>query len=306
MEKKLILAVDDDPDILEIIKVILEEEFSVITASEGNQVFKIVKEKKPDLLILDYVLPDISGLEICKKLREDTMYLHLPILMLTGKGETEDKVKGLETGVDDYMIKPFAPEELIARVKMLIRRSSIHLDANPLTRLPGNVSIIKELEEMIRTNTKFALLYIDLDNFKSLNDYYGFLRGDALIKEVAHLIIEAVQKKGSPQDFIGHIGGDDFILITSPENAENIAKEIIDNFFSIRLKFYDEKDIKKGFIETYDREGNLKKFDIVTISVGIINNVKNKYRHAAEITSKASEAKTMAKKNTDKKYIILD
>jgi len=304
MNKLKILACDDDPDILELLEASLEDEFYVAKASTGKELFDIIENENPDILILDYMLPDTTGIEICRKLRENSLFIHLPILMLTGKGEVEDKVEGLDAGADDYMIKPFSPPELLARIKMLIRRSTISLDANPLSRLPGNVSINKELTRRIASKNKFAVLYLDIDNFKALNDYYGFERGDTVIKELSRAIIECVQKKGTVGDFIGHIGGDDFVVITIPDKAEDIAKEIINEFDKFSTKFYDDKDRIKGYIETKDRSGIQKKFPFVTISIGIITNLNREFTHIAEISSVGAELKEEAKKSPASSYII--
>ncbi|MCM8786827.1 MAG: response regulator [Candidatus Omnitrophica bacterium] len=304
MYKLKILIVDDDPDILELLDTTLKEEFSVIKASLGNEALEKVKKETPDLVVLDYMLPDITGIKICEVLRKDPLFMHLPILMLTGKGEINDKVEGLEAGADDYMVKPFSPQELIARIRMLIRRSNINLDANPLTRLPGNVSIYKELDEKIKNKEKFAVLYIDIDNFKALNDYYGFERGDEVIKETARLLISAIQEKGNPTDFIGHIGGDDFLIITSPDNMEEIAKKIISDFDKISPKFFDQNDRLKGYIETIGRDRQIHKFGFLTISIGIITNLYRDFTHAAQISSLGAEVKGFAKKFAESKYII--
>ena len=304
MNKLKILAVDDNPDILELLEASLEDEFYVAKASTGKELFDTIEAEKPDILILDYMLPDTTGIEICRKLRENPLFIHLPILMLTGKGEVENKVEGLDAGADDYMIKPFSPPELLARIKMLIRRSTISLDANPLSRLPGNVSINKELTRCIASKNKFAVLYLDIDNFKALNDYYGFERGDTVIKELSRAIIECVQKKGTVGDFIGHIGGDDFVVITIPDKAEDIAKEIINEFNKFSPKFYDESDRIKGYIETKDRSGIQRKFPFVTISIGIITNLNREFAHIAEISSVGAELKEEAKKSPASNYII--
>jgi len=304
MNKLKILAVDDDPDILDVLEASLEDEFYVTKASTGQELFSKIGAENPDILILDYMLPDTTGIEICRKLRENSLFIHLPILMLTGKGETENKVEGLDAGADDYMIKPFSPPELLARIKMLIRRSTISLDANPLSRLPGNVSINKELTKRIESKNKFAVLYLDIDNFKALNDYYGFERGDTVIKELSRVIIECVQKKGTVGDFIGHIGGDDFVIVTIPDKAEDIAKEIINEFNKSSPKFYDENDRIKGYIETQDRNGIQRKFPFVTISIGIITNLNRKFTHIAEISSVGAELKEKAKKSSTSSYII--
>lgn len=304
MVKLKVLAVDDDPDILDLLCSTLEADFNVTTASTGNDALKKIKEFMPDVLVLDYMLPDFEGPQICATLRKDPLFLHLPILMLTGRSEVDDKVTGLEAGADDYMIKPFQPQELIARIRMLVRRSDIHLDANPLTRLAGNVSITKELENKIATQEKFAVVYLDIDHFKALNDYYGFQRGDKVIKETAHIIIEAVQKEGGIADFIGHIGGDDFVVLTTIENAEKIAQKIIADFDMAAPKFFDEKDRLAGFIETKSRDGQVKKFSFPTVSIGIITNLNQEFTHVAQISSLGAEIKGFAKKLPESKYIF--
>ncbi len=304
MDKIKILAVDDDPDILELLEITLEEDFEVIKASTGKEALDKIEKEKPNILILDYMLPDITGVKLCQQLRSNPLFLHLPILMLTGKGEVEDKVAGLGAGADDYMVKPFSPPELTARIQMLIRRSTISLDANPLTRLPGNVSINNELTKRLKNKEKFAVLYIDLDNFKALNDYYGFERGDEVIKETSQIIIKSVQKEGTVNDFIGHVGGDDFVIITSPSYGEKIAKMIINNFDKIVPQFYDEKDRIKGYIETADRSGFQRKFPFVTISIGIITNLSKKFTHIAEISSIGAELKEAAKRIPHSNYVI--
>jgi len=304
VNKLKLLIVDDDPDILDLLETTLQEEFQVTTASTGGEALEKLRDEPPNLLVLDYILPDLEGPQICKTIRKDPLLLNLPILMLTGKGEIEDKVGGLEAGADDYMLKPFDPQELIARLRMLIRRSSSSLDANPLTRLPGNVSINKDLTEKIKSKEKFAVLYIDIDNFKALNDYYGFEKGDSVIKETARILLDAIQKKGSVNDFIGHIGGDDFVIITTPQNAEGIAKKIIADFDNISPQFFKEKERIKGYIETQGRDGQIHKFTFPTVSIGIITNLERNFTHTAQINSLGAEMKNLAKKFPESKYIF--
>ncbi|MCF7869598.1 MAG: response regulator [Candidatus Omnitrophica bacterium] len=304
MNKLKILAVDDNLDILDLIEATLESEFEVQTADTGGEALIKLKKITPDLLILDYMLPDINGDQICKKIRQDALLMNLPVLMLTGKGEVEDKVKGLEAGADDYMTKPFLPQELIARIRMLIRRSSLNLDANPLTRLPGNISINKELENKLSLKENFAVLYVDIDNFKVLNDYYGFGRGDEIIKETSQILVEAMQEKGQSNDFIGHIGGDDFVIITSVEKAELISKSIIFKFDNFSPNFFDPEDRKKSYIEAKNRSGETSKFGFPTISIGIITNEKKDFNHVAQVSSRGAELKSLAKKFPESKYIF--
>jgi len=304
MNKLKILSVDDDPDILDVLEATLEDEFDVVRAETGIEALKKTETEKPDMLILDYMLPDTTGIKICRELRSNPLFIHLPILMLTGKGEVEDKITGLNAGTDDYMVKPFSPQELIARVHMLIRRSTISLDANPLTRLPGNVSINTELKKLLDDKKRFAMLYIDLDNFKALNDYYGFERGDKVIKKLSRIIIDCMQKIGTVNDFIGHIGGDDFVVVTSADKAEAAAKLIISTFDKNCPQFYDESDRIKGYIETKAREGQLKTFPFITVSIGIVTNLYRTFSHTAQISSLGAELKASAKKIAGNSYAL--
>lgn len=304
MYKLKILIVDDNPDILDLLEITLQDEFTLIKASCGNEALEKLKNEGPGLIVLDYILPDLEGPKVCKIIRKDPLFLHIPILMLTGKGEVEDKVDGLEAGADDYMLKPFEPQELIARIRMLLRRSAANLDANPLTRLPGNVSINKELMEKIQLKEKFATLYIDIDNFKAVNDYYGFEKGDNVIKETARILIDSIQKKGLTKDFVGHIGGDDFVIITVPEKAEEIATKIISDFDSISSSFFEQEDRLKGYIETKGRDNQIHKFGFPTISIGIVTTLNQNFTHTAQVNSLGAEVKSMAKKFTGSKHLF--
>ena len=304
MHEIKILIVDDDPDISDLLVSTLQDEFDITTADCGKAALTSLKQSKPNLIVLDYMLPDIIGPEICKIIRKDPLLFNIPVLMLTGKGEIDDKVDGLEAGADDYMLKPFSPQELIARIRMLIRRSHANLDANPLTRLPGNVSIMKELNEKIISKEKFAVLYADIDYFKALNDYYGFERGDSAIKETARILIDAIQKEGTVNDFIGHIGGDDFVIITTIEKSEAMAKKIISDFDFIAPQFFDESDRIRGYIETKGRDGQIQDFKLPTISIGVITNIDRDFTHVAQISSLGAETKSLAKKFHQSKYIF--
>jgi len=303
MDKERILIADDDDFIRDILKNILEEFYEVQEASDGQEALDMIRKHNPSLVILDNKMPRKTGIEVCREIREDPLFLHLPIIMLTGKGELQDKVEGLETGTDDYIVKPFEPEELLARVRMVLKRSTRDLDASPLTRLPGNVSIMNEIQGRIIKKQKFAVLYLDLDKFKAYNDYYGFERGDDLIRQTARIIIDVLRKKGEEEDFIGHIGGDDFVVVTLPSRSREIAQEVIDRFEEKAPLFYDEEDRKKGFIITKDRLGREKEFALVSISIGIVSNQHREFKHIGEVSSIGAELKKSAKTVGKSNYV---
>ena len=213
----LILVADDDEDIVRFVEVNLRlEGFEVATASDGEQALQRAYDMTPDLVLLDVMMPKIDGFEVCQRLRRDSRTKHISVIMLTAKSLSADKVVGLTAGADDYMIKPFDPIELVARVKSALRRSKEMRDVNPLTQLPGNVQVQEEVSERVASGAPFALMYVDLDNFKSFNDFYGFLRGDEAIKLLARCVSSAVESIGGADAFVGHIGGDDLVAIVDP------------------------------------------------------------------------------------------
>jgi len=304
MTKKRILIVDDDPDILDVLRLTIpEEEYEVVEAQDGQEALDKVYERPPDLIILDYLMPKIDGRIVCQKLKKDILLRHMPIIILTGKGEVKDKVKGLDAGADDYIVKPFEPEELLARIRMILRRSQIDLDAAPLTRLPGNVSIFNEIDRYIKSREKFAVGYIDLDKFKIFNDKYGFTWGDRIIQQTARVIIKAVEEKGSPEDFVGHIGGDDFVIVTGTKTANQICEQIINEFDKVTKSLYSPQDQKRGYVTGKDRQGKTVKVGLISISIGVVTNEHRRFTHVAQVSSIGAELKEYAKKQKGNAYV---
>ncbi|MCX7661333.1 MAG: response regulator [Candidatus Omnitrophica bacterium] len=299
-----ILIVDDDPDIRDVLKLTLsEEDYEIQEAEDGESALKLITAKTPDLVILDYKLPKMNGREVLKKVKQDILLQHLPVIMLTASGDIDDKVQGLEAGADDYIVKPFEPKELLARIKMILKRTEGDLEANPLTRLPGDVSIHKELERRINKNELFAVCYLDLDKFKAYNDTYGFEKGDEVIRETARIIIRVIKNFGTPSDFIGHIGGDDFVVITHPEFVDNICQEIIERFDKTSPSFYNETDRRRGFIVAKNRQGKEEMIPLLTISIGVVTNEFRKIQHVAQVSEIGAELKQLAKKSSYSNYV---
>lgn len=304
MRRQKILIIDDEPDIRDVLKITLEcEGFDVFEAKDGVDGLEKVHKTSPDLVILDYKMPRMDGHEVCQILKKDILLRHMPIIMLTGKGEIYDKIKGINAGADDYIVKPFEPQELVARIKMIVRRSTRDLDANPLSRLPGNVTIMSELEAAISTGKPFAVCYLDLDKFKAFNDTYGFEHGDEVIRETARIILSAVHTQGNSEDFVGHIGGDDFVFLTGVDKAETICNKIIEDFSNIAPRFYNQEDRKRGHIIAKDRQGNENRIPLITVSIGIVTNEYRKISHVAEIGEIGAELKKLAKSNPGSNFV---
>jgi diguanylate cyclase (GGDEF)-like protein len=299
-----ILIVDDDPDIRDILKISLSEEnYEILEAEDGEQALNLVKTKTPDLVLLDYKIPKMDGRQVCNLIKQDLLLRHLPVIMVTGKGDLNDKVGGINAGADDYIVKPFEPKELLARIRMILRRTQRDLEANPLTRLPGNVSILKELFRRLESKTLFAACYLDLDKFKSYNDTYGFEHGDEVIRETARIILRTSNEVGKGTDFVGHIGGDDFVLITTPDLVDTMCQKIIDEFEKAAPSFYNETDRQKGYIIAKDRKGETRQIPLVSISIGVVTNAEHKFTHVAEINEIGAELKSAAKRLERSNYV---
>jgi diguanylate cyclase (GGDEF)-like protein len=303
--KYKILVVDDDPNIRELVMETLSQEtFKPIEARDGIEALNICEKERPDIIVLDVMMPDLDGLEVCLRLRGDTLTSHIPIILLTAKGMLEDKIKGMETGADDYLTKPFDPLELEARINMHLRRSVRDGEASPLTGLPGNRVIEEIIDSRIRSGMKFAVCYIDLDDFKAYNDRYGFFSGSEVIKSTAEVVMEALDRFGEDEDFAGHIGGDDFIVVTEMERAPLIAEEVIRLFTARIPEHYEPEDRMRGYIVSKDRGGNMNKFPIMTISVAVVHNTYRKIEHPGKVAQIAAELKAYAKSMEGSNYVF--
>jgi diguanylate cyclase (GGDEF) domain len=300
-----ILVVDDDPDIARFVEVNLRSAgYDVAVAADGEEALEKAGELRPDLVLLDVMMPRIDGFEVAQRLRKNPQTANTSIIMLTAKALSADKVTGLQSGADDYIIKPFDPIELLARVKGTLRRAKEMRNLSPLTGLPGNIRIQEEIERQVREARPFAVLYCDLDNFKTYNDQKGFVRGDRLIQATARIIQDAVVEFDPGEGFVGHVGGDDFVAVVDPDVAEQAAKRICERFDGSRSGFYESEDLDRGFIRMEDRKGVMQDVPLVGISVGIATTARRAFAHYGEAVAVATEMKQFAKRDGGSSYAI--
>ena len=249
-------------------------------------------------------MPRIDGFEVAQRLRKNPQTANTSIIMLTAKALSADKVTGLQSGADDYIIKPFDPIELLARVKGTLRRAKEMRNLSPLTGLPGNIRIQEEIERQVGEEREFAVLYCDLDNFKAYNDQKGFVRGDRLIQATARIIQDSVVEGSGAEGFVGHVGGDDFVAVVDPAGAEVVAKRICERFDEARGEFYEADDLERGFVRIEDRKGVLQDIPLVAISVGIASTSKRHFAHYGEAVAVATEMKSYAKREQGSSYAV--
>ena len=302
---EMVLIADDDRDIVRFVEVNLRlEGFEVITAHDGQDALAKALELQPNLILLDVMMPLMDGFEVCTQLREDGRSAHIPVIMLTAKSLSADKVLGLTAGADDYIIKPFDPMELIARVKTTLRRASEMRSLSPLTGLPGNNRIEQEIAHRMELGMRVAVAYADLDNFKSYNDRYGFLRGDEVISLLAQVLRRAALEAAGPEGFVGHIGGDDFVVLMPPEATERFAARVIADFDARVPTLYDPEDAVAGWIQVEDRQGQPRRFPIVSVSLGIASSARRSFNDHRGLVATATELKGVAKRDLGSSYAL--
>lgn len=300
-----ILLIDDDPDIVEFVTTNLElEGYATKSATTAEEGLAAGIEHPPDLFLLDLALDDGGGYEVLTRFRTNPSTANVPLVLLTAESRVPDIVRGLDGGADDYITKPFEIDELLARVRAVLRRSKAMRDLSPLTGLPGNFRIAEELERRINAGGPVAVIHGDLDNFKAYNDHYGFMRGDNVIKFTANTLLEAANTVGDPESFIGHVGGDDFIMVLNPEYAEAFCKDVVERFDDGILDFYDAHDALKGYVEVIDRRGERHSFVIVSFSLGVATNRRRSFTTEWEASAVASEMKEHAKSEAGSSYKI--
>jgi len=286
-----LLVVEDDLDIANMLKIYFTGlKYDVDVANRGRDALEKTRQVLPHLIVLDIMLPDIDGYEVCRTLRTNMRTSHIPVIFLTQKDERSDKLQGLELGADDYITKPFDIEELKLRVQGAIRRSERESLTDPRSGLPAGRLIEEQLRRIIREKN-WALLDVRINNYESFKDVYGFVAGDDVMRFASMLVGEVVDELGTTSDFIGHAGGDNFIIITTNEAATNIRQRIKARFAEEIQSHYNFIDRQQGFIQAPTAEGGTEKVPFMTFSVGIVSPTSHSFADIREITELAADAR---------------
>ncbi|HAH08027.1 MAG TPA: diguanylate cyclase response regulator [Elusimicrobia bacterium] len=301
-----LLIADDEPDLLALIKDTLEKEgYEVRTASNGAEALEAVRRDPPDIVVADLYMPLLDGFALCREIKADPGLQHLPVIILSGAGsKVDNRVQGLDGGADDFITKPFNVSELLARIRMILRRTRQGLDANPLTRLPGNVMIEHRINEAVSSGGLFAVLYLDLNDFKAFNDRYGYDAGDRVLRGTGKLLLDVLRGQGDRSDFLGHIGGDDFIIVTHPDRMEALCRRVVSEFDRLAPSFYSDADRVRGGLTTHDRQGRPVEFPFLSISIGVCHNRLRPLSSYGQVSQVCAELKEFAKRKGGSTYVI--
>ncbi|MDP2981379.1 MAG: diguanylate cyclase [Candidatus Omnitrophota bacterium] len=303
--KKKVLLAEHEAGIAEIIEYLLKAwDYDIVTIAKGSAVLDAVRREQPDIIIIDWGLPDMEGLKVSKVLKEDFLTAHIPIIVLIDKKQIRKKMLEIEQGVDDYIANPPDPIDLEVRMELALRRTSHQLYANALTKLPGNKQIEKAIHSRMDEKKLFSVAYYDIDNFKSFNDKYGYMKGDSVIRHVAYIIATTVKRYGNPHDFVGHIGGDDFVVVTTPDKDRLIASESILAFNRAMHFHYSKEDRERTYIVSKDRRGNVTNMPLMSISVAIANNKHFPIKNMVELMEIITEIKGYLKTLPGSNFLV--
>ncbi|MBN2046132.1 MAG: response regulator [Anaerolineales bacterium] len=289
MGKARILVVEDDFDISNMLKIYFSGQgYDVDVAGRGTLALEMTRQNLPHLIVLDIMLPDIDGYEVCRQLRMSTRTSHIPVIFLTQKDERSDKLQGLELGADDYITKPFDVEELRLRVQNAIARAERESLTDPRSGLPSGRLIEDQLREIIRRDG-WAYLDIRVNHFDAFSDLYGFVAADNVIRFTTLLLGEVVDEFGTNDDFIGHPGGNSFVIITEVGRQANISKAIKTRFREQVLSHYNFIDREQGFVVVTNDDGEEEQTPLMSVSVGAVSPEDYPISDIREITEIAAE-----------------
>ena len=291
MGKSRLLVVEDDVDIGNMLKIYFSGmEYDVDVAVRGSEALEKTKQVLPHLIVLDIMLPDIDGYEVCRNLRTNMRTSHIPVIFLTQKDERSDKLQGLELGADDYITKPFDIEELKLRVQGAIKRSERESLTDPRSGRPAGRLIEDQLRRIIREKG-WALLDAGIYNFDSFKDVYGFVAADDVLRFTSLMIGEVVDEVGNLSDFIGHAGGDNFIIITTEEKAETIKTRLKERFDKEVQTHYNFMDRQQGFVQSPAADGTTVKVPFMNMLIGVVSPSQHTFADIREITELSAEAR---------------
>ena len=292
-----VLVVDDEPTIRHVLKLQLESAgFEVETEENGAAGLARAGTMMPDLILLDVMMPEMDGFDVCRAIRASQRTLHIPVIMLTAKTDSSDKVSGLEAGANDYLEKPFAYLELVARVRGVLAWSRAQRDASPLTGLPGNMSIEAVTLRRMASGQPYAFMYMDIDQFKAYNDRYGYGCGDDAIRLLADLLVATTENVGTREDFVGHIGGDDFVLVCDYEHGVAVSEELIRRFDAAVPALYSAEDRERGYVEYINRQGAQERARLMSVTVALVTSEDGEFTHYAQLIDVVAQLKSYGKK----------
>ena len=305
MKKIYLLDGDKEQKLYNKLKDIMKKEQNVEIVNINTKAIKDKFKTMPDICIINEENLSCNIKVIFQQIKEAQQNNNIPLIVLTTEEDEEHIVEILKNDVEICLKKPSNCEILYYTIMNLIKLLNRNRTVSPLTGLPGNNQIQIEMKERLENGEKYALMYIDLDNFKAYNDTYGCSYGDEIIKLTANIITKKVFKKGnSSRNFVGHIGGDDFVALVEDDNYEKICQDIIAEFDKRIVKYFTKEDIERGYLEVENRKGIVEPFPLTTISIGVLEVTNKRFKNTLEIGEAGAAVKHLAKTIWGSTYVI--
>ncbi len=290
MSKGRILVVEDDLDISNMLRIYFSGQgYEVQVAPRGGDALTVTRKQLPNLIVLDIMLPDMNGYDVCRELRTTTRTSHIPIIFLTQKDERSDKIQGLELGADDYITKPFDIEELKLRVQNAITAANRQTQIDSKSNLPTGRLIEDHLRTLMHSERTWTYLDLKINNFDSFTDVYGFVAGDEVIRFTAVLLGEVIDEEGTPDDYAGHPGRDNFIIITHAADPDRLERLLLDTFDEKIKQHYSFIDRERGYILVPDADYGERQAPLMTLAAGAVSTRTHQFSDIREITELAAE-----------------
>lgn len=299
-----IYIIDNTESMLNVLNQIFKNDVDYQFRSVKTEELELALKNIPDMIIIDEDTVNVDIIDLCKNIRANEDNSITPIVVISSNWDKEHRIKILEESIEYFIIKPVDREYLYYTIKNILRLLQSNRTISALTGLPGNIQIQAEMKKRLLNRETFAMFYFDLDNFKAYNDIYGFSNGDEIIKFTARTIVDNIHNIGLEDSFIGHIGGDDFIAILSDTDYEKVAQNIISDFDTYVLGYYNEEDVSKGYIEVANRRGIIEQFPLTSISIGVVEVTPGRFKSTLEIGEVGAQVKHQAKSVMGSTYVI--
>ena len=301
---KYVYLIDKDEEIEQKITNIFKKDEGLKIVKHKPDEIESVLRNVPDILVINEDRVEEDIIKYCKKIRSNNDNSITPIIIISSNNKTEHIIDILKNDVELVLSQPINEEILYYSIKNIIRLLNSNRTVSPLTGLPGNIQIQAEMKKRLQNGNDFAMLYLDLDNFKAYNDTYGFANGDEIIKFTAKTICNNILKENCEKNFVGHIGGDDFMAIVEGNNYEEICQGIIAEFDAGLPRFFNKDDLERGYLEVENRKGIIEQFPLTSISIGVVEVTKERFRNTLEIGEAGAAVKHLAKTIYGSTYVI--
>lgn len=299
-----IYIIDDQPNLRDTLKNLFKDDKEYRFKSVPTEEIDVALKNIPSLIIINEDNVDENITSICKRVKTDDDNTITPIIVLSSNKDHDHRINLLKLGISHYIINPIDEEYFYYTIQNVLNLIYINRRVSPLTGLPGNVQIQAEMKKRFTSKETFAMIYLDLDNFKAYNDIYGFLKGDEIIKFTAKTILKNVHTDEYEDSFVGHIGGDDFVAIVSQTDYDRICQNIIADFDANVLKFFTDEDAENGYIEVANRRGIVEQFPLTSISIGVVEVEDKRFANVLEIGEAGASVKHLAKTIQGSTYVI--